>query len=314
MKTKTFFLLATLSILLSCNLKAQDTFNYSVIEDDPNVGNTLYAGIGIFPVFWQPMGDQYYDGDTELGLTLNSYNIFEHYYLSLESYFDLGLGGKERDIRLSTTNFPTEDIFFNISNLTVTRELAAFINTKNKPIDLFMTSSSTVVSNVDQKVKSSVGFRLGYGYTSLPLKKKEKIDSLADGNEIYVYGVEQHSLNVGFSWTNLVNVHLMTDFFGEIKKKSVISIYGDAMLLMKNKPYFYDKTDQKTIDYTPSDDSNMGISYRIGFEHIYSFPKINNPFSIKYGVEIVNHDYYDINSVSSSEYYLRGKIAVMLSK
>ncbi|MFO7879937.1 MAG: hypothetical protein R6V52_07870 [Bacteroidales bacterium] len=317
MKKKTFILLAIASILWSCNLKAQDTFNYSVIKDDPNVGNNLYAGIGVFPVIWQPMDDKYYDGDFEVGLTINSFNVFEHYYLSLNSYFDTGLGAERERVAPLTTNYPTyptEDILFNITNLTVTRELAAFVNTKNKPIDLFSTSDSKIVSNVDHKVKSAVGFRLGYGYTSLPMDRIKKIDTLDNGNGIYVYGVEQHSLNIGLSLTNLVNVQLMTDLFGEIKKKSVFSIYADAMLIMKNKPYFYDKTDQRTIDYTPSEDANMGISYRIGFEHYYSYPKISLPLAVKYGFEIVNHDFYDINSVNSSEYYLRAKLAILFSK
>ncbi len=313
MKTSHFIILFV-SILISCNLGAQDSFNYSVIEDNPDAGNKLYAGIGFFPVSWPVPTELEYKAVGQIGLELNSYNIYDRFSLNINSYFQSGISFYNR---FSDRDIPndnaTEKLKYNKSNLTITTELFSYTKTKCKPVNIRNTSSVKYVSYIDQKVKKMFGLRLGYGFANLPFRSATRIDYLSDSTGIFIYGVQQHTLNLGLSFTNLINLHLMTDLFDEVKNKSIKNYYFDAIYLVKNKGYYYNKKPENPIDYDPSE-TNNGISFRIGYEKFYNYPKTNIPLAVKYGFEIIKHEFFDINSFNSRSIYLQVKFALLLAK
>ncbi|MFW5766723.1 MAG: hypothetical protein ACOCXO_00010 [Bacteroidota bacterium] len=314
------FILTLLFLTFSIQLNAQDTFNYTVIENDAEKGHDFYCGLSFFPIAFEltPNDGELipFDTDGRLGIVFNSFNIYDRFTLDFYSYFTTGIS-IYNNIDDGTPPHQELDnkMIYNNSNITITTELFSFNKTKEKSLGLGNYSQGSFASFVDHNIKNMFGFRFGYGFSNLPLRRWERIEVYNDSVFTYVYGLTQHSLHFGLSYSNLANLRLMTDLFGEIENKPIRNFYFDVICLLGSKNKYFEKVNEKVdlTDYEP-ESIDKGLSYRIGYERYYNFPKGRIPISTKLGFELINQELFNINNIRRNSIFFQIKITAMYSK
>lgn len=295
---------------------AQDSFTYSIIEDDPDKGNKLYAGIGFTssPIFG------HFQTKSAFGPEIHAYNIFNRFALKFTSDFQTGLEiFKDKD-NSSGKNVKLDKIRYYSADAIVTTELLSSTRLKKRKVTLRSYGSIDYISRIEHNRKIMLGLRLGYGILNAPFSDPMVVNNayLVDSSRLLAYGYNQHSFSIGLTLSGISNLIFDTDIFGEIQEKEINNFYADILLPFKTTGKFcFVMMDSVSMIHqlnpieikSTKDYLDKRISFRVGWEKVFKLPFQNAPIAAKTGIEFVNRHHFDIDT--ERNFYLQIRLTLL---
>jgi hypothetical protein len=287
---------------------SQSTFSYDVVEDNPDSGNRLFAGVGTNT---SPLNAKH-STNFPLGPEIAAYNIFNRFALKSSAHFQTG-------IRLFTLDEKSDFLtkYFSADMIIIT-DLFSSYKTKKGKVSLKSDGNVEYVSYVEHKRKRCLGLRLGFGTVNAPLKRHYTFTDVFynDTLPVTLYGYNQQNISFGISYTTLSNLTINTDLFGLVKKNNVSSFYADVLFPINTKGkhlvYVVDastnNSDLLLIEMeTPENYLANKLSFRFGWEKTQ---RLSNkvPIAGKIGVEIVRHQHFTL----FQDLYIQFKLGLMV--
>jgi hypothetical protein len=315
MKKKITIIIVLLGLFMTKGLVAQESFTYTVTEDDPGKGNKLYAGIGYTspPLF----GD--FETYGAFGPEIQAYNILDRFGFKFASGFQTGIVLLKDKKSSGSLLEKINDKKYSSVEATITTELFSFVRNRSKRVTLKEVGNVNYVSYIKHNRKNLLGLRIGFDMLNAPLPEPAGVKGAyyTDSTSVSIYGYQQSSISLGLTFSNLTNLKIDTDLFGEVQKKDINHFYADILIPINTKgsfcKYVMDSTNNQyyiPMDFSSSQDFlTQGISFRLGWEKLIKFPYANIPLSGKSSIEIIQRQYFDIEKRKA--FYIQLKLTVL---